>query len=135
MTSTPVVVDTSALIAVLVNAPEKTWLLELTAGAELVSPASVHWEVGNAFSAMLKRKRTTAGQAMIALQAYETIPLRFIQVSLAEALELSDQLGIYAYDAYLLVASRRQNAALLTLDGGLAKAARKIGVRVMEEIS
>ena len=51
------IVDTSVIIAVLANEPIKEKLIALTKGVELIAPMSVHWEVGNAFSAMLKRKR------------------------------------------------------------------------------
>jgi len=46
------VVDTSAIIAVLVREPLRAALIDVTAGADLLAPPSVHWEVGNAFSAM-----------------------------------------------------------------------------------
>ncbi len=50
-----IVLDTSVIIAVIANEPEKRVLIRLTKGAELIAPQSVHWEIGNAFSAMLKR--------------------------------------------------------------------------------
>ena len=51
-----IVIDTSAIIAVITNEPHKTKLLEITNGQERMSPRSVPWEIGNAFSAMLKRE-------------------------------------------------------------------------------
>ena len=41
-----------------------------------------------------------------ALEIYQKIPLRLVEVALSEALALSDQCGIYAYDAYFLAAAR-----------------------------
>lgn len=52
-----IVVDTSVIIAVIVDEPEKARLIESTKGASLIAPGSLYWEIGNAFSAMLKRKR------------------------------------------------------------------------------
>ncbi len=68
-----IVVDTSVIVAVIANEPEKTALIEMTRGSELVAPHSVHWEIGNAFSAMLRRKRLTSGEATRALvdEAYD----------------------------------------------------------------
>ena len=40
------VIDTSAIIAVLLSEPERAALIRATKGAELVAPASVHWEIG-----------------------------------------------------------------------------------------
>lgn len=127
-----VIVDTSILVAVIANEPEKSILIRRTQGAELLAPASVHWEVGNAFSAMLKRDRITLSQAQDALGVYWTIPLRLLEVELERALELADEFGIYAYDAYLIAAAEQQHAPLLTLDGGLLRAAVRAGVDVME---
>src|SRR5437763_8514880 len=52
-----IVADTSAIIAVIANEPEKSALVAHTQGADLFAPLSIPWEVGNAFSAMLKRQR------------------------------------------------------------------------------
>ena len=35
-----------------------------------MAPLSVHWEVGNAFSAMLRRQRVTLPDVLTALEAY-----------------------------------------------------------------
>lgn len=126
------VVDTSVLIAVIANEPEKPALIRATQGVELVAPAACHWEIGNAFSAMLKRNRITLAQAQQALTAYRQIPIRFLDVDLGHALVLADQLGLYAYDAYFLACAVNQNCGLLTLDGGLRTAATQIGVPVVE---
>jgi uncharacterized protein with PIN domain len=44
-----IVIDTSVLIAVILNEPEKAELVKLTAGHTLVGPESIRWEIGNAF--------------------------------------------------------------------------------------
>jgi predicted nucleic acid-binding protein len=126
------VIDTSALIAVIANEPEKSALVEQTTGAVLLAPHSVHWEIGNAFSAMLKRQRITLDQARAALAVYRKIPLRLIDIDLERALVLSAELEIYAYDAYLIAAAQRQRCPLLALDGGLIHAAKRAGVPVVE---
>jgi predicted nucleic acid-binding protein len=53
------VVDTSTIIAVILGEPEKDRLVALTKDAVILAPPSVDWEVGNAFSAMLRRNRIT----------------------------------------------------------------------------
>lgn len=125
------VIDASAIIAVLVNESERETLLRLTQGADLLAPASVHWEIGNAFSAMLKRRRVTLTQAVEAIEMYLTIPIRMVEVELAEALELAQRLNIYAYDAYLLACAARYKAPLLSLDRDLVAAATTIGLDVI----
>jgi predicted nucleic acid-binding protein len=127
-----IVVDTSALLAVVANEPEKALLVRLTRGAELVAPASVHWEVGNAFSAMFKRKATTLPRARQALAAYHLISLRFVDVPLEQAVELSSELRIYAYDAYVIACALNRQSALLSLDSELCDRARSLGVNVLD---
>ncbi len=63
-----IVVDASVIVAVIVNEPEKDALIELTKGINLIAPHSIHWENGDAFSAMLKRKRIAVEQAQKAIQ-------------------------------------------------------------------
>ena len=126
------VVDTSVLIAVLTGEPARDQLIARTQGAELLAPGSVHWEIGNAFSALLKRRRLKLPDVQAALTAYGQVPIRFVDVDLASALELADRFGLYAYDAYLMACARRQRAPLLTLDARLGRAAQQAGVEVLE---
>jgi predicted nucleic acid-binding protein len=126
------VIDTSAIIAVIANEPEKAAIVRHTAGANLIAPASVHWEIGNAFSAMFRRHRITLGQAKKAIKSYEQILFRSIDIDLSQSLELSEQLNIYAYDAYILACALNLRSPLLTLDKQLAANAPSVGVQVME---
>lgn len=127
-----VVVDTSVIIAVIANEPEKDALIAKTQGVDLLAPHSLHWEVGNAFSAMLKRQRITLAQAQAAVAIYEQIPLQLLEIDLTEALQLADQLNIYAYDAYMIACALDESSPLLTLDGGLKHAAKAAGLEVWE---
>lgn len=126
------VTDTSAIIAVIANGSERAAILERTVGAELIAPTSVHWEVGNAFSAMFRRGRITIDQAKRAVRSYEQMAFRFVDVELVQSLELSQRLNLYAYDAYLLACALNSRAPLLTLDRRLAAAASSVGVRTLE---
>ncbi|MDQ2891220.1 MAG: type II toxin-antitoxin system VapC family toxin [Gemmatimonadota bacterium] len=128
-----IVIDTSALLAVVGNEPEKATLITLTKGASLVAPASVHWEVGNALSAMFKRRRTTLHTARQALVAYSRIAIRFVDVPLEQAVELSSELRIYAYDAYIIACAMNRQSPLLSLDKELSANARLLGLNVLTE--
>lgn len=127
-----IIVDASVLIAVIANEEQKPILIEMTREADLIAPASTHWEIGNAFSAMLKRQRITLAQALQAIEIYERIPLRFVEIELREALGLAAELNIYAYDAYLLRCATKYRAPLLTLDAQLVRLARQKGIAVLE---
>lgn len=126
------VVDTSAIIAVLVHGSERETILQRTVGAALTAPSSVHWEVGNAFSAMFRRGRITLDEAKQALLSYERMTFRFIDIELVQSLELSRRLNLYAYDAYVVACALNSRSPLLTLDRKLATAASSVGVRLLE---
>lgn len=127
-----VVVDTSAIIAVLLGEEHRDQIVRQTKGVDLIAPKTLHWEIGNAFSAMFKRGRCDVAVAVEALRRYDTIPIQWVDVELEEAVRVSSQYDLYAYDAYILIAARRHQAPLLTLDGGLKQAARESGIDILE---
>lgn len=127
-----IVIDTSAVIAVILDEPEKKRLIELTKGTNLIAPASLNWEICNAFSVMFKRKRISLKDAISAIKIYKKIPIQFIDIDLKKTLEISFSSNIYAYDAYMVACSLTYKAPLLTLDELLKQIAKKYKVNVLE---
>ena len=127
-----IVVDTSVLIAVIADEPEKSALVKATRGVELIAPPSVHWEIGNAFSAMFKWKLITLAKARQSLDIYRKIRVDFVEVELEESLKIAQQLNIYAYDAYLIRCALKHQAPLISLDKGLRGYAQQMNVSVLE---
>jgi predicted nucleic acid-binding protein len=127
-----ITVDTSTLIAVISNEPSRAQAIDVTTGHSLVAPFSVHWEIGNALSAMIKRDRLTLVQAHACVDAYLQIPIKLIDVDLKQALGVVKRLRVYAYDAYLLVCAMQLGTPLLTLDQSLKMAAENLGIEVLE---
>ena len=127
-----IVVDSSTIIAVVANEPEKGKLIELTRGANLIAPQSIHWEIGHAFSAMLRRRRITVDQALSAVRLYRKIPIRFVAIEMEDALRIANALGVYACDAYLIQCALKYRAPLLSLDQQLVEGAKKMAAGVME---
>jgi predicted nucleic acid-binding protein len=126
------VVDASILLAVLMSEPERAKIIKLTKDVDLIAPLSVHWEIGNALSSMLKRGRMTLVQAENVLKNYEKIPIRFVEVSLPESIRISADRKIYAYDAFLIVCARDQRCKLISLDKALIQASKDSGIQVVE---
>jgi len=127
-----ITIDTSALIAVIGNEKSKQEIIEITKGCSLCAPVSVHWEIGNAFSAMFKMRKSSIELAQQALIAYREIPIKFIDVPLEKTLEISHAQNIYAYDAYLIQCAQQTSTSLLTLDNSLKIAAEKAGIQILE---
>ena len=126
------VVDTSILVAVLVSEAERERLIELTADADLLAPGSVHWEIGNALAAMMKRKRLELDQVAAIVKAYEQIPIRFHDVDLQAAMEIAADYNLYACDAYIITCAREHRCPMITLDRSLSQAAKGAHVSVVE---
>lgn len=97
-----ILVDASAIMSVFANEPQRSRLIQVTEGMAPVGPSSVHREIGNPFSAMLKRGRITDELALRAVGIYEEFPISCLDVELAESLAIAASLGIYAYYAYLI---------------------------------
>ncbi len=127
-----IVIDTSALIAVIVDEPERDKIIEFTTGNTLIGPGSIPWEIGNAFSAMLKQDRLTLDEAQKGLSIFDTIPLRYVEINFSNALRLSKAINMYAYDAYFLDCAIRFKSPLLTIDKKLNTAAQNINVETLE---
>jgi predicted nucleic acid-binding protein len=129
---TKVVVDASIIIAVVSNEPQKGPLIQMTQDVNLIAPHSIHWEIGNAFSAMFKRNRITIEDAIQAIFACEKIPIRFADIELDEALKLAHALNIYAYDAFIIRCAIKYKSPLISLDQKLLYAANMAKAQVLE---
>lgn len=126
------VADASAILAIIMNESSKEVIINASIDSSLIAPGSLPWEVGNALSAMFKRKRITLEQAIDALIRFDEIPVRLVDVDLEQALELAQELNIYAYDAYMLVCALEYSAPLLALDAQLVKHAKSKGILALE---
>jgi predicted nucleic acid-binding protein len=126
------VVDTSVLVAVLVSEPERAKIIKQTESYDLIAPGSVHWEIGNALAAMLKRKRVTLDQVKAALLGYEKIPIRFRDIDMELAMDIASENDLYAYDAYIIACAHESRCALISLDKNLLYAAENARVPIVE---
>ena len=127
-----IVIDTAALLAVLLEEPERPALIAATTGVVLLAPASLPWEVGNALVAAVRRRRLSAAEAEAGWEGYQRIPIRLVEVDIARAMALATERGLYAYDAYMLELARNRGLPLLTLDAKLSAAARRVGIALVE---
>ena len=126
------VVDTSIVMAVILNEESREKLIEITREAELIAPHSIYWELGNALSANIKRNRITEQQALFAIVQFQKMSIRYIDIDIYHAMELSNRYQIYAYDAYLLECSLSHSVKLLSLDKKMCELAKLAGITVIE---
>lgn len=126
-----IIIDTSAIIAVIANEPEKQNMIDLTRGTYLFAPESVKGEVGNAFSLMLKRKRVTIEKVALAINIFENIPINWLSIDLTQALKIANKLNIYAYDSYVICSALSNSYPLLSLDKGLIRMAQRMKIKII----
>ena len=127
-----IVIDTSAILAVLLDEPEKDAVVDRTTETVLLAPASLRWEVGNAATSGVKRRRLTPERARQLMTDFESVTIRELAIDIVRAVDLGLELGIYAYDAYILEAARSSGFPLLALDGPIRRNARKLGLSLVE---
>jgi predicted nucleic acid-binding protein len=127
-----IVADANIFLSVLLNEPEKKHIIGLTSEVELLSPEVLPFEIGNALSAMYKRKRLDFSQCNEVLQQFLGIPVRLVKVNLENALSIALENKIYAYDAYYLDIAMRLGKPLMTLDSRMRNVAIKLGLKILE---
>lgn len=126
------IIDASVILAVVLGEEEKSKVLSKSIGFDLVSPACIRWEIGNAFSACMKRSRFTLNQLNVAWNAFEKIPIKFSDISILRSLGIAEAYNLYAYDSYYLQCALTHKLPLLTLDRRMAEVGKELKIEVME---
>ena len=80
-----VVADTNTFMAVALDQPERRWLAAVTEGCSLVAPSVLPYEIGNALSALVKRKAIAGDKAPLVWDAVQEIPVELVQVDIRAA--------------------------------------------------
>jgi len=124
--------DTNIFLAVVLDEPEKENIIQLTSRANAISPDILPYEVGNALSAMVKRKKLTQDEALSAFEGVSSIPVRLVSVDIRQAMKIAFEHKIYAYDAYFLQCAKQLSCPLITLDKRMKQVACDLKIEVME---
>ncbi len=127
-----IIADTNTFLAVTLYEPERDEIINLTLGHDLVAPDILPFEIGNALSAMLKRRRIEPDNLLSVWDATQQIPVDLRSVDIREALKIASQFNIYAYDAYFLMCAVSLHSPLITLDRRMIEVAQNLGIRIME---
>lgn len=126
------VADTNIFLAVALGEAQRVAIVQQTMGALLVAPEILPYEIGNALSAMVKRRQLTASEALQAHAAIDGIPVRLVSVDIQASLKIALEHKIYAYDAYFLQCARMFSWPLVSLDQRLLQVARQMDLDVVE---
>jgi len=123
--------DTSVVIAVLLNEPQKKYIVKQTSGKSVYCATSIVAEIGNAFSSLFKKKLLTVEEATQAFSQFLNLNLPYEEFNVESSLIIANSNNIYAYDAYLIELAQRNNSTLYTLDIKLEKLASKLGLKTL----
>jgi predicted nucleic acid-binding protein len=130
-----IILDSSALISVILNEPNKSKVISLTKNAMLLSSEIISFEIGNALINLYKRRRITEEQVLEAYKIYTSIPIRTINVNIEKALKIACKYNLYAYDAYYLEIAHRLKLPLITFDELMKKTGASMKIFIMENLS
>ena len=127
-----IVADTNTFLAVALEEPEKKQIIRFTVGKELVAPEVLPFEIGNALTAMVKKRALDPNEVISAWNAVQTIPVELRRIDIQAALGLAVRFNIYAYDAYFIECALSLRCPILTLDHRMKMVARDVGIRILE---
>jgi predicted nucleic acid-binding protein len=124
--------DASAIMAIILKEPNRDRVISLTKGATLVCPEMISFEIGNALTSLLRRKKITKEALKQAYQDYLKIPITKVNVDIPKALEIAGDNLIYAYDAYYLEVASRLNLPLVTFDNQMTRIGKEIKIMILQ---
>jgi predicted nucleic acid-binding protein len=127
-----IIADTNTFIAVALNEPEKDRIIQLTEGHDLIAPDVLPFEIGNALTAMMKKNSLRKEEVASVWEIVQQIPVDLRNTDIKSALRIAIKFNIYAYDAYFLECAENLRSPLLTLDIGMKRVAREIGITILE---
>ena len=116
-----VVVDASAIGAIMFGEPEGRALAEHLEDQTLLAPTLLDYEIANLAWKKVRRRPEQLPQIALSLEATLALPITRIAVPAAAAFALAATTGLTAYDASYLWLARSRDAELVTLDGELAR--------------
>jgi predicted nucleic acid-binding protein len=128
-----VLLDASAIMAVILNEPNRSTVITLTKNATLLSPEVISFEIGNALVNLFKKRKITEKELLTTYRNYTSIPIENVKIDIEKALKIACKYQIYAYDAYYLETATRLKLPLITFDGLMKKVGLDLNIKIMEK--
>jgi predicted nucleic acid-binding protein len=128
-----VLLDASAIMAVILNEPNRDTVIALTENATILSPEVISFEIGNALINLFKKRKITEEELFTAYRNYTVIPIENIKVDIEKALKIACKYKIYAYDAYYLEIANRLKLPLITFDRSMKKVGLDLKIKITEK--
>ena len=127
-----ILLDASAIIAVIADEPDAQIVINCTQNATIVSPSIISFEIANALTRMMKKNIISSKEQILDLiKNFKKIPIKTIDIDLEKALEIAWDYKIYAYDAFYLEAAKRLKLPLITFDNNMRKIGNGLGLTIL----
>lgn len=128
-----VLLDTSAIMAILLEEPEWEAVHALVTTRKAYLASTIDIEVGNALSRQFRRGLMNAAEVGEVWEVFTAIRALFevIPVDVRGALAVVTARRMWAYDAYVVEAAMRAGIPLLTRDNQQAAIAALQGVKIV----
>jgi predicted nucleic acid-binding protein len=119
------VVDASAVAAIVWGEPEGEELAAYLDGETLIAPPLLDFEIVNIALKKLRRRLNSPEGTAASLVMASRMPISRVATPAAEVFALAYRTGLTAYDASYLWLARSRDIELVTLDRKLAKFVRE----------
>lgn len=116
-----IVVDASAVAAVLFDEPEAEALLA-SVGDSLVAPTLLIYELASVCTTKLARRQAEASTLLTRYRLFSDLDIDLVETDWQALPQLAVEWALSAYDAAYLQLALARGARLVTLDARLAKA-------------
>jgi predicted nucleic acid-binding protein len=127
-----VLLDASAIMAVIADEPEREIVIQNTLNSEIDSPKIISYEISNGLTRMMRKNIIDTQERMINLiQNFKMIPIKTVEVDIEKALKIAWEYKIYAYDAFYLEVGKRLKIPMLTFDKGMKRVGKALGLLML----
>ena len=121
-----IVVDASAVGAMLFNEPEGATIRAHIRDETLVAPELIDYELANICVKRMRRYSDEAAETLALLEGLHHVPIARVRVPAGQVAELAAQTNLSAYDAAYLWLALSRDAELVTLDQRLADVEQRL---------
>ena len=122
------VIDASCILAFLLNQEGCNEVKEIVADSELVAPACLSFEIGNAISKLIKRNLLSIVDGVAVFHEFAKIPIRLIEPNIPSSIVLAGQSDSYSYDAFYINLATQFSLPLFTFDEKMRQISAERGI-------
>ena len=127
-----ILLDASAIIAIIANEPEREYVISNTRNSILVSPNIITIEIFNGLTRMMRKKIIDSKEKMLELiKNFKKIPIKMEEINIEKSIDIAWKYRIYAYDACYLETAKRLNLPLITFDDNMKKIGTELGIKII----